>query len=352
MSKNWMRHFELQLLDDNGKGISLSDLKVTFKIGKMTNSIFNGSVGDFKVYNLSPDTQNLIMGKEFKRIRVIAGYKGDRDAEGNYPDENIGLIFNGDIRFTISGKNNITSEKDKNTDSWIQIQCLDSWEGHLNASVKTTVAAGWKYGDILGLGMESLGFYGITAGSVGQLPDTVFPRGRVIYKSTNVLMNDITQKCDAHWWYENNQVNIVPRTKYIQKAVVLNADTGLIGMPQQKMDAGINVRCLINPNIKLGGLVRIDQESVYRVALSNDQIAGKQNAGERLRETETNGNLYIDGIAGSQKASINTDGDYIVGSIDYIGDTRGQNWYMDLLCQAKGSADLLNEKGSDGTQQT
>lgn len=54
--------------------------------------------------------------------------------------------------------------------------------------------------------------------------------------------------------YENNQVHIVPDDKYIQEAIVLNANTGLIGMPQQTMGAGVNVRCLINPNIKLGGL--------------------------------------------------------------------------------------------------
>lgn len=32
MSQNWMRHFELQLLDQQGSGISLSDFKVTFRI--------------------------------------------------------------------------------------------------------------------------------------------------------------------------------------------------------------------------------------------------------------------------------------------------------------------------------
>ncbi|MDZ9872721.1 hypothetical protein SNB12_00115, partial [Escherichia coli] len=31
---------------------------------------------------------------------------------------------------------------------------------------------------------------------------------------------------------------------------------------------------------------------------------------------------------------------YIVGSIDYTGDTRGQAWYMDLLCLAKGAREL------------
>lgn len=29
MSKNWMRHFELLLVDDKGDGIKISELKVT-----------------------------------------------------------------------------------------------------------------------------------------------------------------------------------------------------------------------------------------------------------------------------------------------------------------------------------
>ena len=78
MSKNWMRHFELLLVDDKGDGIKISELKVTFNIQKMPATIFNGFVGNFKVYNLSPTTQNRIMQKEFSRIQVIAGYKGSR----------------------------------------------------------------------------------------------------------------------------------------------------------------------------------------------------------------------------------------------------------------------------------
>lgn len=66
-------------------------------------------------------------------------------------------------------------------------------------------------------------------------------------------MFGLAGQCKANWWYENNQVHILPDDKYIQEAIVLNADTGLIGMPQQTMGAGVNVRCLINPNIKLGG---------------------------------------------------------------------------------------------------
>lgn len=330
MSLNWMRHFELQLLDDKGNGISLTDLKVTFSIQKMPATIFNGFVGDFKIYNLSTATQNRIMAQEFSRIQVIAGYDGNPDDAGNYPDRNVGLIFNGDIRFTVAGKDNIT-------DSWVLVQCIDSWQGHLYAGVRTTVAAGWKYKDLFEAGMQSYQPYGISVGSVPDFPDTVFPRGRVLVGNTSDLMNSIAGKCDANWWYENNQVNIMPESKYIDEVVVLNANTGLIGMPQQTMGAGVNVRCLINPKIKLGGLIRLDQASVYRTSLSNEQIGTSPG---RLSESASNGNLTVDGLTGAQPASVNTDGDYTVGSIDYTGDTRGKNWYMDLLCLAKGSADL------------
>ncbi|AUU90273.1 hypothetical protein C2U55_14895 [Enterobacteriaceae bacterium ENNIH3] len=333
MSQNWMRHFELLLLDKDGQGIKLSDLKVTFQIQKMPATIFNGFVGNFKVFNLSKETQARILKGEYARVQVIAGYDGNPDASGNYPDRNVGLIFNGDIRFTISGRDNPT-------DTWTLLQCIDAWEGHLKASVKTTVAAGWKYEKLFSLGMESYKPYGITTGSVPEFPSTEFPRGRVLYQNSSELMNNIAGQCNGNWWYESNQVNIVPDDKYIEEAIVLNSQTGLIGMPQQTMGAGVNVRCLINPNIKLGGLIRLDQASVYRAALSNEQIG--QSPGV-LKESATDGNIYVDGIPDGQLAAINTDGDYIVGSIDYTGDTRGQAWYMDLLCLAKGAAELQSQ---------
>jgi len=63
---------------------------------------------------------------------------------------------------------------------------------------------------------------------------------------------------------------MVSTDKYIHEAIVLNSRTGLIVMPQQTMGAGVNVRCLINPNIRVGGLIELDQASVYRSALSSD----------------------------------------------------------------------------------
>ncbi|GAL60534.1 hypothetical protein EV102420_43_00100 [Pseudescherichia vulneris NBRC 102420] len=45
----------------------------------------------------------------------------------------------------------------------------------------------------------------------------------------------------------------------------------------------------------------------------------------------------------AQLASIATDGVYIVRGINYKGDARGQEWYMDMVCEARGADDLARK---------
>lgn len=343
MSQNWMRHFELQLLDQNGQGVMLSDFKVTFQI-EWADTRWP-RVANVKIYNLSRETTNKILGQEFSKIRIIAGYDGlaqevdasqvgiardiPADKSGQTGGQNYGLIFDGDIRFTITGKDNVT-------DSWVLIQAIGDHEAFLYANTVTTLAAGHTVADLLAANMKGFNAFGVTQGITGDMPNTVFPRGRVVFKSSRDVMDNIAKQCNATWQLVDGQVQMVPEDKYIHEAIVLSADTGLIGMPQQTMGAGVNVRCLINPNIRINGLIQLDQASVYRAALGNGEVA--QSPG-RIREVEESGNLVVVGSL-SQPASIATDGVYIVKAIDYTGDTRGQAWYMDLMCFARGAREL------------
>ncbi|AIR07175.1 bacteriophage protein [Cedecea neteri] len=343
MSKNWMRHFELQLLDQNGQGVSLSDFKVTFQITWADTRW--PRVANVRIYNLSPDTTNRITGQEFAKLRIIAGYSGQAapvdasevgtakvipdDKIGQTDGQNYGLIFSGDIRFTVTGKDNIT-------DSWVLVQAVGDHEAFLYANTITTLAAGYTVADLHRAVMQDFNPFGVTQGITGDFPNTVFPRGRAIYNASRNVMDNIAAQCKATWQLVDGQLQIVPEDKYIHEAIVLNANTGLIGMPQQTMGAGVNVRCLINPNIRINGLIQLDQASVYRATLGDSEIA--QSPGP-ISETEDNGNRTLTGTT-SQAASIATDGVYIVKSIDYTGDTRGQAWYMDLMCFARGARDL------------
>lgn len=362
MSLNWMRHFELQLLDQNGQGVSLSDFKVTFQI-EWADTRWP-RVANVKIYNLSTDTTNKILGQEFAKIRIIAGYDGiapDVDASqvgvareispdqiGQVNGQNYGLIFDGDIRFTVTGKDNIT-------DSWVLIQAIGDHEAFLYATTITTLAAGYTVADLHRATMQDFNAFGVTQGITGDFPDTVFPRGRAIYSSSRNVMDNIAAQCKATWQLVDGQVQMVPEDKYIHEAIVLNANTGLIGMPQQTMGGGVNVRCLINPNIRINGLIQLDQASVYRTQLNNEDLRavkydenGNIIPSPKLQESDMNGNLVVNGTV-SQPASIATDGVYIVKAIDYTGDTRGQAWYMDLMCFARGARDLYSPKAMQGT---
>lgn len=345
MSQNWMRHFELQILSESGEGISLSDFKVTFRI-EWTDTRWP-RVAMVKIYNLSKDTCSRILGKEFAKIKIIAGYDGmpatvdssqvgvatevDPSKVGQTNGTNFGEIFSGEIRFTVTGRDNPT-------DTWVLIQAIDGHQAFMNASVTTTLAAGYTVADVHAAAMDSFSPFGVEKGITGDTPATVFPRGRVLYQSTRDVMDNVASQSGATWQLVAGQAQMVPTDKYVQEAIVLNSQTGLIGMPQQTMGAGVNVRCLINPNIRLNGMVQIDQASVYRTSLSADEVKALPG---RAREENVNGNLSVNGTL-QQPASIAADGLYVVKSIDYTGDTRGQPWYMDMMCFARGSADLLS----------
>lgn len=347
MSLNWMRHFELIMTGNDGKGISLSDFKATFEIEQ--NDIKWPALATVKVYNLSTGTQNRIMQREFSKMKIIAGYDGiapdvkasevgvARDIApgrvGQTNGANFGVIFSGDIRFTVTGKDN-------GTDSYIMIQACDSLDAFMHAEVSTTLKKGYTLTDVYNLLMRTLAPYGISPGLAPDFPATVFPRGKVFHDVVHVYLDNLAEQCGAKWRFDKGVLNMMTRDMTTTKAVVLNADTGLIGFPQQTIGGGVNVTCLINPNIQLNGLIQLDQARlINRVPFSAGDI---KEAGGPIVEKNVNGNVSAIGKNNST-ASIATDGVYAVRYITYRGDTRGQNWYMDMACEARGAHDFYNQ---------
>lgn len=351
MSQNWMRHFELQLVDENGQCIELSDFKVTFTIDWFNISSAS-RVGTFKIYNLSADTSNRITGKEFSKVRLIAGYDGiapevsasdvgtvrevDAADVGQSDGRNYGLIFSGEIRYSVTGK-------DSPIDSYVLIQAADTDLAFATSITSQTLAAGYTVADVNRALMKDFEAKGATEGLTPEMPATVFPRGRVLFGMTRHLMDNVAGQCGATWQFVDGQRQMVANNEYVHDAIVLNSATGLIGMPQQTIGNDVNVRALINPNIRVNGLIQLDQASVYRTALSNNDIAM---AGGQITDQNTDGNITLSGTT-AQPASIATDGVYIVRGIMYTGDTRGQAWYMDMMCEARGAADLVSSSARE-----
>lgn len=347
MSANWMRHFELQLLNKNGKGITLSDFKVTFEI-EWFNISTTTKMAVIKIYNLSAGTVNNIIGSEYSKVRLIAGYNGlaepvavnepgvvreiKPDATAKKDGSNYGLLFSGEIRYSVTGKDNPV-------DSYVLIQAADTDLAFSTSMSHQTLAAGYTCEDVSKALMNDFGVNGAIEGRTPKMPPTVFPRGRVLFGMTRHKMDDLAKQCGATWMFVDGKREMLNKGEIVHDAIRLNSQTGLVGMPQQTIGGGVNVRCLINPNIQVNGLIELGQASVYRAQLDSQAIAM---AGGRITDQEINGTIMLDGTK-AQPASIATDGVYRVTGIMYTGDTRGQAWYMDMMCEARGAQDLTTQ---------
>ncbi|EOL8977387.1 hypothetical protein ACM92K_000571 [Cronobacter turicensis] len=327
MTCNWMRYFELQLLTEEGRGLQLNDFKVEFMVSSKATAAT--SVANVTIYNLHPHTRNRILLKEFSQIRLFAGYQTHDDAPGS------GMIFAGDIRFSLTGK---TAQ----VDSWVKIQAVSGHQAYLYATVEKTLAAGYRVRDVHQLAAQSFGQYGISPGATGDMPGMTFPRGRTLWLPARQVMENVAGQCDASWQLSDGQLRMVPEANYVHEAVLLNSRTGLIGAAQQTLKDGVDVQCLINPNIRLNGLVQLDQASVQRVAYEESTLGASKGP---LHEVERDGVITRDGAFTqpvTQPAALAADGVYIVKAIEWQGDTRGQNWYMKLMCEPRGARELQN----------
>ncbi len=253
MSKNWIRKCSLIVSDEKGEGIELSDFRATFNI-TWADTTFP-RVAIFKVWNLKKETVSKIQAKEFVNIQLMAGYQ-----------DNIGLIFTGKIRYTISGRDNPT-------DTFVIVQAIDSHEAYDYATLNTTLSAGHTQAEQHNTLLTGVAPYGIVKGVTPEFDNTRFPRGKVYFGMVRDAADNLAGQCLASWQYINGQLVMVPENKYVQEVIVLNSATGLIGLPQQTIEAGVNVRCLINPNIQINGLIRLDQTLIYRTMLPNSDIA-------------------------------------------------------------------------------
>lgn len=349
MSVNWMRYCELLLEDASKASIILGDLKVDFKI--VTHVQSKGSTAEIKIYNLSTETRNAIMSGKYKKLRLIAGYTGilpdNNEEEPVIPDymvgkaienppvksggPNYGEIFSGEIRYAFIDKIASKESTQASPESVLKIQAIDGHQAAMEATVNTTVAAGYDASAIHRLTLRSFNPYGVTAGATGTMPPTRFPRGRVLYQTASQVMDNVAAQCRATWQFVDGKLQMVPEESYLERIVVLNSQTGMIGSPELTTE-GVNIKCLIDPTLRLHGLVHINQAALNSTRNAMESV---NRAAAEEREAASKGNKVQP--QGEQKnaqppADIAADGVYIVKGITYEGDTRDKNWYMTLTC--------------------
>jgi hypothetical protein len=328
-SDQWLRRIALTVYgssgSSSGQGIELTGwvdrqpapicLKVDFRVKKITTESPNLLYA--RVYNLSPQTSNAVI--EFKRISLSAGYKTGK----------FGQIFDGTIVQFLRGKENAT-------DSYLDIYAGDG-DAAINYAIHTkTYAKGTTNNDVAQGLLDSIKGenQAISAGHVdlGEFGKQKLLRAYAINGMSRDVLRDFANGGNADQFTDDGKINLLARTKYMPgEAAVLNPKTGLVGMPEVTPQ-GIQARCLLNPNLKLGGLVKIDTGT-----LSGVPFQPGSSTGQPLNEQQAPGGTQFPVATwGAQLSSAFTSptGTYKILLLEHHGDIRGNDWYSDMVCAA------------------
>lgn len=281
-----------------GSVMDLSDFHIIFQTSQQDEEGPDNAT--IRVMNLSDDTVKRIR-KEFSEVVLQAGYEGSA----------FGIIFKGTIKqFRVGRVDN------KNT--YLDILAADGDMAYNWSVVKKTLAAGSDYAARINAAIEAMAPNGVQAGQL-IYPDTggILPRGKVLFGYAKATVRANTQTMGATWHIANGKLNVIPLDGYLPgEAVVLTAGTGLIGRVEQTID-GMRARCLLNPKLTIGGSVKIDNASINQTLQQNPDAAPVP---------------FNQWTGLQQLANISSDGLYRVYVAEHRGDTRGQDWYTDLVC--------------------
>jgi len=289
MAQQWLRRLSLIVGDASGNGLDLSQLHIKFNVWSATTQSPKHTV--IRIYNVA-DATAMALQQEFTQVFLQAGY------DGSY-----GQIFSGAIKQARKGRENAT-------DTFVDLIAADSDEAYNWAVVNATLAAGWSLTSYHQALMQSMAPYGVSAGYASTLSATKLPRGKVIYGATRDHMRLLAQSAGAHWAIIDGKLQVVRVNEYIPgQTIVLTSATGMIGMPTQTVD-GIVVKSLLNPNIIPGRQIRLDNASIQGAQIS------------------------VDYTAVNYFPSTDADGFYKVYATHQTGDTRGQDFYTNLICTA------------------
>lgn len=296
MARQWLRRVSLKIGDRDGKALDVSRLRFTFAIRQ--NDIQSPNNADISIYNVAPETARRAKD-EFTRIVLEAGY------EGSY-----GTIFDGTIIQVRHGRESAT-------DTYLNLVCQEGDAAYNFAIANRTLAAGHTLNDVERALCDAQRPHGIERGYVPDLGGPTYPRGRVVVGMVRDGYRGLTAATGTAWSIAGTKSQVLKTDGYLPgEAVVLDSRTGLVGFPSQTAD-GIIARCLLNPRIKPGVKLKIDNASIqdYKMAPT-----------------------YTGDVPASLVPKKDADGEYRTVAVDHFGDTRGQEYYTEVVATGRDAA--------------
>ena len=314
-SQQWIRKASLTVVGPESL-LDLSDMHFRFHITQSNEESPN--TASIRVYNLSADTVKRLTSRtpvEYKFVELKAGYK----------DSSFGTLFAGTIKQYRRGKENAT-------DTYLDILAASDDVEYNFGVVNQSTPAGTSTRDIIARAAKDAGL------AVGYVPPTsggTLPRGKVLFGMGRVIFRNLANSQKMGWSIQNGKIQMIPLDSYLPgEVIVLNSATGMVGIPEQTNE-GIHVRCLIKPRLYIGGRMQIDNASVNQISQAGDKGLPIGQQPYDLRAGLT------------LPADITRDGYYMMYVIEHSGDTRGTEWYSDIIGLAMSKKDgTVNPYGS------
>ncbi len=331
-SQQWLRACSLVVGDQTGAGIELAGVQDQVLRIRFTVSYYISSTPALlhaRVYNLSTATRQQIVGLASKgasttdtsiafatsaQVILQAGYQGS-----------VGKVFKGQVYQLRQGYEN-------STDSYLDIFAADGDMGHTYDIANTTFAKGYSAVDKWNYHNQTLSKWGLATGDPPTgLPTTQSPRGSVVFGSTRERMDDLGQTYNFNWNILDGQVQALPKFSFRPGAAIkINSLTGQIGFPEQT-DQGVMVTCLMNPALRWGTRVVLDNKEISQFLIKSSGTAAQSS----LFPNVPGANQYL--VSGNPLnpewiPPIDADGNYVVVWAEHTGDTRGTDWYTKFSC--------------------
>jgi hypothetical protein len=267
--------------------------------------------------------------KEFQNVTLQAGYEG-----GNF-----GVIFSGTIVRIRRGRLS-------NIDTFVDIMASNLDAIYNFAFVNGTLAAGQtgpkQQAQFIASKVNSSpvaqGQAGAAAAGIqfGVIPDSfgtggTLPRGKVFFGLARDKLGDVANSTGTVWQIgPDGKINFHALTGYLPgEAVAINAQTGMIGVPEAT-NQGIEVKCLLNPNIKAGTLIKINNADIVQSSNINSSVGFPAYADFQFF------------------ANTNNDGIYMAMVVEHEGDSRGHggDWLTKIVALSVDSSGGANASGS------
>jgi hypothetical protein len=274
-----------------GSGLLVENLRVQFEVSKTVESAPNVAV--IKIFNLSPINEAKIKN-EFDEVLLNAGYEGA-----------LRLVFRGNIK-------HVYRYRDK-SDYITEIEAGDGDKDFRSATMNETLAAGTTNAQLVDRAVGSFKTTGGTTKGAVQINDRARLRGKVISGNTRDVLHDVARESGANWSIQDGQLVIVKANGVLpDEAIVITADTGMLGAPEIN-DKGIAVKCLLNPQLRVNGAIKLDNNGI-KAKRQKAQALGKKQEDQK------------------EPVRLDPDGIYKVLKITHKGDTRGQDWVSEIEC--------------------